>query len=53
MILIASPSSPAEISSNQVHMFFKHHSASSQEQLLNDVALVGKTLLYVERNHCE
>ena len=37
----ASPSSPVEISSNQVHMLFKHQSANSKESLLPDAALFG------------
>ena len=50
---VASPSSPVEISSNQVHLLVEHHCANGLEQLLADTALLGVIVVDVQRHHNE
>ena len=42
-----------EISSNHVHVFFKHHSADGKDQLLSVATLFGKIAVDVESHHCD
>ena len=51
--VVASPSSPIEISSNYIHVLFKHNFANSKDQLLSETTLLGVIVVDVQRHNCE